>query len=47
MVKAAVEETFQRNDTIYGNCFFYDAVDDASGNVWIGSSKGLVKFNTA
>ncbi len=46
MVKAAVEETFQRNDTIYGNCFFYDAVDDASGNVWIGSSKGLVKFNT-
>ena len=46
MVKAPVEETFQRNDTIYGNCFFYDAVDDASGNVWIGSSKGLVKFNT-
>ena len=46
MVKAAVEETFQRNDTIYGNCFFYDAVDDASGNMWIGSSKGLVKFNT-
>ena len=25
MVKAAVEKTFQRNDTIYGNCFFYDA----------------------
>ena len=28
MVKAAVEKTLQRNDTIYGNCFFYDAVDD-------------------
>ena len=45
MVKAQVEEMFQRNDTIYGNCFFYDAEEDTSENLWIGSSMGLIKFN--
>jgi signal transduction histidine kinase len=46
LVKAAVEKTFCSNDTIYGNQFFYDAKDDNAGNIWIGSSKGLIKFNT-
>ena len=46
MIKVTVEKTFHRNDTIYGNCFFYDAKEDTSGNIWIGSSKGLIKFNT-
>ena len=45
MVKAPVEKTFNRNDTIFGNQFFYDAKEDNSGNIWIGSSKGLIKFN--
>lgn len=46
MVKSAVEKTFQRNDTIYGNQFFYDALEDNSGNIWIGSSSGLIQFKT-
>ncbi|HEX5171735.1 MAG TPA: two-component regulator propeller domain-containing protein [Cyclobacteriaceae bacterium] len=46
MVKAPVEKTFIRNDTIYGNQFFYDAREDNEGNMWIGSSKGLIKFNS-
>ena len=46
MVKAAVAETYLRNDTIYGNQFFFDAKDDTSGNLWIGSSKGLIKLET-
>ncbi|HEY5825034.1 MAG TPA: ATP-binding protein, partial [Cyclobacteriaceae bacterium] len=45
MVKAPVEKTFYRNDTIFGNQFFYDAKEDNSGNIWIGSSRGLIKFN--
>ena len=45
MVKAAVEKTFSRNDTIFGNQFFYDAKEDNAGNIWIGSSKGLIKFD--
>ena len=45
MVKAAVEKTFHRNDTIFGNQFFYDAKEDNAGNIWIGSSRGLIKFN--
>ena len=44
MVKAPVENTFHRNDTIYGNQFFYDAKEDDAGNIWIGSSRGLIKF---
>lgn len=47
MVKAAVEKTFYRNDTIFGNQFFYDAKEDNAGNIWIGSSRGLIKFNPA
>jgi ligand-binding sensor domain-containing protein len=47
MLKAAVEKTFQRNDTIFGNHFIYDAVEDKAGNIWIGSSSGLIKFNIA
>ncbi len=46
MVKKAVKNILLHNDTIYGNCFFYDAVDDCSKNIWIGSSVGLIKFNT-
>ena len=46
MAKATVPNTFCRNDTIYGNQFFYDAKDDTAGNTWIGTSKGLVKLNT-
>jgi signal transduction histidine kinase/ligand-binding sensor domain-containing protein len=42
MVRAAVPETFVRNDTIFGNHFFFDATEDASGNIWIGTSSGLV-----
>jgi len=45
MVKVPVTKTFQRNDTIYGNQFFYDATEDNDGNLWIGSSKGLIEFN--
>lgn len=45
LVKAAVEKTFCRNDTIYGNQFFYDAEEDDEGIMWIGSSKGLIKFD--
>jgi len=47
MVKAAVEKTFCRNDTIFGNQFFYDAKEDNKGNIWIGSSRGLIKFSPA
>ncbi|MGZ8538513.1 MAG: ligand-binding sensor domain-containing protein, partial [Flavisolibacter sp.] len=47
MVKTAVEKTFQRNDTIYGNQFFYDALEDNAGNIWIGSSSGLIQFKIA
>ncbi len=46
MVKAATEKIFFSRDTIYGNQFFYDAVEDLNGNIWIGTSKGLVKFDT-
>jgi signal transduction histidine kinase/streptogramin lyase len=46
MIKADIEKTFCRGDTIFGNQFFYDARDDNAGNIWIGSSKGLIKFNT-
>ena len=46
MAKATVSNTFCRNDTIYGNQFFYDAKDDTTGNIWIGTSKGLLKLNT-
>ena len=45
LMRATVSKTFCRNDTIYGNEFFYDAIDDNAGNIWIGSSKGLFKFN--
>jgi signal transduction histidine kinase/ligand-binding sensor domain-containing protein len=45
MVKVPVEKTYERNDTIYGNQFFYDAKEDSEGNLWIGSSKGLIKFS--
>src|SRR5690606_2726768 len=45
MVKAPVMETFSRQDTIYGNQFFYDAKEDNSGNIWIGSSRGLIRFD--
>jgi signal transduction histidine kinase len=47
MVKADVDKTFCRNDTLFGNQFFYDARDDNAGNVWIGTSRGLIQFNTA
>jgi signal transduction histidine kinase/ligand-binding sensor domain-containing protein len=46
MVKAGVAAPFCRNDTLYGNQFFYDARDDNAGNIWIGTSKGLIRFNT-
>lgn len=46
LVKAAVEKPFFRNDTLYGNQFFYDAEEDDAGNIWIGSSKGLIRLNT-
>lgn len=45
MVKGPFPSTFQRNDTIYGNQFFYDAVEDNIGNLWIASSKGLIKYD--
>lgn len=45
MVKTPVEKPFFRNDTIYGNHFFYDAKEDNTGNLWIGTSRGLIKFN--
>ena len=45
-VKTDVEKTFCRNDTIYGNQFFYDAEDDQNGNIWIGTSKGLIRLDT-
>jgi signal transduction histidine kinase len=45
LVKTAVEKTFARHDTIFGNQFFYDAKEDKAGNIWIGSSKGLIRFN--
>ena len=45
MVKVPADRTFLRNDTIYGNQFFYDALEDEEGNLWIGSSKGLIEFN--
>jgi len=45
MVKTPAAKTFHRNDTIFGNPFFYDAVEDNAGNLWIGSSQGLIKFN--
>ena len=44
-IKKSVEATFARNDTIYGNQFFYDVKEDDFGNIWIGSSKGLIKYN--
>lgn len=46
MVEARVQKAFCRNDTIYGNQFFYDAADDNNGNIWIGSNKGLIRFST-
>ena len=46
-IKAPTQKTFCRNDTIYGNQFFYDAVEDNAGNIWIGSSRGLIQFNSA
>ena len=46
MLKAETGETFCRNDTLFGNQFFYAAKDDNAGNIWIGSSKGLLKLNT-
>ncbi|HYF31272.1 MAG TPA: two-component regulator propeller domain-containing protein [Chitinophagaceae bacterium] len=45
-MKAPLQKVFCRNDTIYGNHFFYDAQEDDKGNIWIGSSKGLLRFNT-
>lgn len=45
MVKAPVIKTFSRQDTIYGNQFFYDAIEDNNGNIWIGSSSGLIRFD--
>jgi len=45
-VNKAVEKPFFRNDTIYGNQIFYDAEEDSAGNIWIGSSKGLVYLNS-
>lgn len=45
-VKRAVEKLLFRNDTLYGNQFFYDAEEDDKGNIWIGSSKGLIQLNT-
>jgi signal transduction histidine kinase/ligand-binding sensor domain-containing protein len=44
MVKKETDKIYQQQDTIYGNNFFYDATEDAQGNIWIGSSKGLIKF---
>ncbi len=44
MVKADVPQTFFRNDTLYSNQFFYDAVEDAAGDLWVGGSKGLTKL---
>lgn len=47
MVKTPVDHVFHRNDTIYGNPFFYDAVEDTDGNLWIGSSRGLIRYDPA
>lgn len=44
-VKAAVKNPYQQSDTIYGNQFFFDAVEDLSGQIWIGTSKGLLGFH--
>lgn len=46
MVETSEQKTFCRNDTIYGNEFFYDAADDDKGNIWIGSNKGLIRLST-
>ncbi len=46
MVETDAKKIFCRNDTIYGNQFFYDAADDDKGNIWIGSNKGLIRLFT-
>lgn len=46
MVKTPADHLFHRNDTIYGSPFFYDAVEDHRGNLWIGSSRGLILFES-
>lgn len=43
-VEVPAQGTFIRNDTIYGNQFFFDAKEDKQGRVWIGTSKGLIRF---
>jgi signal transduction histidine kinase/streptogramin lyase len=44
-VKSTADEMFCQNDTIFGNAFFYDAKEDTTGKIWIGSSKGLIEFD--
>lgn len=44
LMRATVSKTYCQNDTFYGNQFFYNTIDDNAGNIWIGTSKGLIKF---
>jgi signal transduction histidine kinase/ligand-binding sensor domain-containing protein len=44
-IKSDVEKIFFRNDSLFGNQFFYDARDDNAGNTWIGTSKGLIRLD--
>lgn len=44
-LKSPMQGVYYKNDTIYGNHFFYDAQEDDKENIWIGSSKGLIRFS--
>ena len=45
MVKEEVRENRLSGDTLYGNQLFFDAVNDKAGNVWIGTSRGLIRLD--
>jgi signal transduction histidine kinase/ligand-binding sensor domain-containing protein len=46
LVKSPIENPAFRNDTLFANAFFYDTEEDAKGDIWIGSSQGLLQLNT-